>query len=402
MLLAVACLVHQVRTCVHSQYEADQVPAIGGGRGGAQQPRSGAGRGVAIAIGGEVRPVLSVRPLSPWVPPLASPKPAPAAAAQLSLRAALAPARGATAAAVRPGVAAQVAEEVKAEDTGFGSDAPPAHFHAASGGGDVGGGGGGGPSLCLEPRGLEPRLAEDFEAVPPGTPRDSLVHSLFRLLDLTGTGTLACSEVRRFASAIGFAGGDDEWRGEFLAMCRYLGCDPVRGVDFASFMQLLNDSTSKGCFCSNADLRVLRDEGLAGGVSGCSSAALPPLSGVSLLALGRCLNNSGFCTPRTEDLPRGSLPRSVRPTSPLGPPALAADAAPPKVVSIGVRGGVDRGAGVGPLPDVSSSYSWAPAVHRKNSTPSSGRTRSPAPTSSSSAPFPGRTMPLQPPLLGER
>lgn len=109
---------------------------------------------------------------------------------------------------------------------------------------------------------------------PPGTStRDVLIHAIFGILDWAQTGLVKKQDFYRFANFMGFQGTAEQWAGEWAATCVYLDCDPHVGLDISSFLSLLNDISSDGCFATNAELRLCRDElGIGRGCSGTSTS----------------------------------------------------------------------------------------------------------------------------------
>lgn len=87
--------------------------------------------------------------------------------------------------------------------------------------------------------------------------RRDLVDAAFRELDLNGSGALSALEIWPLADLLGFQGPQEAWEFEYRAVCQYLQCDPDKGVDQAAFARLLDDQSSQGCFCSDAELRAL-------------------------------------------------------------------------------------------------------------------------------------------------
>jgi len=148
--------------------------------------------------------------------------------------------------------------------------------------------------------------------------REVLSRRVFNLLDAAGNGALECMEMRLFAEFMGFGGSDAEWAQEWVEMCNYLGCDPVIGVDFGRFCRLVNDSSSQGCFCSNADLRAFRDDGAQSRQPGTNALTNSSLSMPSLASVhrsgGSSGGSSGSSAPANSaaraDLGRGSSPDS--------------------------------------------------------------------------------------------
>merc|ERR1719362_83096 len=92
-------------------------------------------------------------------------------------------------------------------------------------------------------------------AMAPGVSRDYLIDAVFRALDEDEDGRLSGKEMRVFAGRIGFDGSDEEWCGEFSAIC-----PDAKGVSPELFKKLANDTTDEGCYCTTDELRtILKD-----------------------------------------------------------------------------------------------------------------------------------------------
>lgn len=98
---------------------------------------------------------------------------------------------------------------------------------------------------------------EDTSQSPSELSCNSLVWAAFRRLNESGSGTISCVEMRALADFTGFYGSDDEWASEFVDLCEYLKCDHFAGVDAFSFGRLVKDTSSRGCYCSDEELRLL-------------------------------------------------------------------------------------------------------------------------------------------------
>ena len=83
--------------------------------------------------------------------------------------------------------------------------------------------------------------------------RTAMVHTIFQVLDEGNTGLLGSKAMRRFAVLNGFEGSVADWEAEFRMICGEWG---ISGDGFgeASFQQLVNDESEKGCFCNNQEL----------------------------------------------------------------------------------------------------------------------------------------------------
>jgi len=85
--------------------------------------------------------------------------------------------------------------------------------------------------------------------------RGELIQAVFRLCDGDADNHLCEREMRSFATFVGFDGTAEEWAEEFRLLCADGGLDPEAGVDLRLFSRLVEDSSEKGCFCSDDELR---------------------------------------------------------------------------------------------------------------------------------------------------
>ena len=86
-------------------------------------------------------------------------------------------------------------------------------------------------------------------------PRRDLIEAVFSSLDKTRKGYLKAADMRPFAEQTGFSGSDHEWQEEFALLCRDQGS--AKGIKLEEFVQLVNDSSDEGCYCSDSELRAL-------------------------------------------------------------------------------------------------------------------------------------------------
>lgn len=97
-------------------------------------------------------------------------------------------------------------------------------------------------------------------ACPPCTPRRlGLLTTLFRMLDWRGRGLLDSQDMRLLAELMGFdsRASSKQWEAEFASLCDYLCCAPQEGLSFALFLQLVNDTSPRGCYCTSQELQSL-------------------------------------------------------------------------------------------------------------------------------------------------
>jgi len=91
--------------------------------------------------------------------------------------------------------------------------------------------------------------------------RAEAVEDIFRMLDANENGHLSSKSMRQFAKMIGFTGKLAEWREEFRAICAMEGCQPSVGIDFASFVELVDDDVSEHwAYCTDEELQTIRGE----------------------------------------------------------------------------------------------------------------------------------------------
>jgi len=93
----------------------------------------------------------------------------------------------------------------------------------------------------------------------PVTGRQALIDEVFSALDVNRRGCLGSAELIPFGYFVGFQGPDSQWPSEYGALCQHLGRDPAWGLDPDALATIVDDSSPLGCFCSNADLRLLLD-----------------------------------------------------------------------------------------------------------------------------------------------
>lgn len=119
--------------------------------------------------------------------------------------------------------------------------------------------------IAEDPRPPTPTVMREEPGPLAGTSRrNMLIEDVFCRLDASRAGYLSCTNLQRFGKFVGFNGDDEAWRLEFLDLCKYLGCDPVLGLSFDAFSELVNDrSPEDGCYCSNEELLAFKTAGAA-------------------------------------------------------------------------------------------------------------------------------------------
>eukprot|EP00930_Biecheleria_cincta_P103898 TRINITY_DN9600_c0_g3_i1.p1 TRINITY_DN9600_c0_g3~~TRINITY_DN9600_c0_g3_i1.p1 ORF type:complete len:1887 (+),score=453.55 TRINITY_DN9600_c0_g3_i1:247-5907(+) len=81
--------------------------------------------------------------------------------------------------------------------------------------------------------------------------REEVLAALFKSLDSGKKGALTASDLMRFASMLGFDGGDEEWQEEFASLCDGQGWHASKGIDEKQFKEFVGDETDM----PDADLR---------------------------------------------------------------------------------------------------------------------------------------------------
>lgn len=87
--------------------------------------------------------------------------------------------------------------------------------------------------------------------------REELKERLFDVIDKDGDDLLNKGEMRELAKLVGFDGGDDEWSQEYLKLCEEVGAAPAKGIPKVVVLELLDDRSETGCFCTEEDLQIL-------------------------------------------------------------------------------------------------------------------------------------------------
>jgi len=111
------------------------------------------------------------------------------------------------------------------------------------------------PATVADPP-LEQAAQQSFPA--PSLQRGVLLRTVFHLCDADGDGFLTSDEMHRFARQKGFDGTQAEWVDEYDALCEEVNVDPAKGIDVLILERLANDASSRGCYCTDAELREMR------------------------------------------------------------------------------------------------------------------------------------------------
>jgi len=109
-----------------------------------------------------------------------------------------------------------------------------------------------------EPKG--PRTIKPPPRRPGPSSREGITLGLFKALDIDGDGYLNLTEMKHFASLIGFKCDDEKWVKEFELFCSSGEADPAVGVGSDLFVRLVNDRSDAGCYCSDGELRDMLKE----------------------------------------------------------------------------------------------------------------------------------------------
>ena len=94
--------------------------------------------------------------------------------------------------------------------------------------------------------------ASDATTIPS---RDHLITAAFNALNRSGSGNLSAAEMKPFAEKTGFTGTDAEWLSEYDMLRQECRVQPA--VSLTDFRRLVNDQSEAGCYCSDADLKLL-------------------------------------------------------------------------------------------------------------------------------------------------
>jgi len=91
----------------------------------------------------------------------------------------------------------------------------------------------------------------------PGEAREMLIRDVFLKCDADGNEYLKEDEMRTFAMLTGFEGTNSEWSEEFKTLCLEQNVDKAMGIPWDNFLDLVNDESESGQFCSNEELREM-------------------------------------------------------------------------------------------------------------------------------------------------
>lgn len=87
--------------------------------------------------------------------------------------------------------------------------------------------------------------------------RPALIREVFQVCDADGDGFLSRREMQRLASQLGFEGSSQEWAAEFEVLCADGGADPSRGIGLPVLARIVDDTSERGLFCKDHELRNL-------------------------------------------------------------------------------------------------------------------------------------------------
>mmetsp|Transcript_39193 Transcript_39193/g.90893 ORF Transcript_39193/g.90893 Transcript_39193/m.90893 type:complete len:417 (-) Transcript_39193:71-1321(-) len=167
-----------------------------------------------------------------------------------------------------------------------------------------------------------------------GCSRQELKLRVFQWCDRDGDGLLKLEEMFELARMVGFEGTDAEWREEFKRLCQERGATEA-GIPAETVLQLLDDESDSGCFCTDEELGMLctacgaapAAEAQATAAASASStadsavgaaAAADPDTGANVTASGSSGNTSAGAGDRT-----AADPKDADPEVPTTPPATA-------------------------------------------------------------------------------
>jgi len=90
--------------------------------------------------------------------------------------------------------------------------------------------------------------------------RTEHILKIFSLCDVDEDGFLKSHEMQRFAQCTGFTGSDDEWAVAYQHLCSDKKLDSSSGIETGLFIELVNDKSDAGCYCSNKELiEIIRE-----------------------------------------------------------------------------------------------------------------------------------------------
>lgn len=111
-------------------------------------------------------------------------------------------------------------------------------------------------------RDMAPPQEDDQVVDAKAVQRNVLIDTVFRMLNTDGTGVLTAEQSKVFGELCGFKGSMEEWKSEFDTLCWDMGSDPQGGLGLPSFMRLVNEKGSSGCYCTEDDMIAILRRGL--------------------------------------------------------------------------------------------------------------------------------------------
>lgn len=87
--------------------------------------------------------------------------------------------------------------------------------------------------------------------------REKLIRAIFRACNLSKNGRLTAAEMCKFACFTGFDGSDADWKTEYTMLCEDRGCKPHEGLECKDFVELVNDDSDIGCYCTTTELQSI-------------------------------------------------------------------------------------------------------------------------------------------------
>jgi len=87
--------------------------------------------------------------------------------------------------------------------------------------------------------------------------RVKLIRAIFHACNLAKNGRLTAAEMCKFASYTGFDGSDADWKTEYTMLCEDRGCKPDEGLECKDFVELVNDDSDIGCYCTTTELQSI-------------------------------------------------------------------------------------------------------------------------------------------------
>jgi hypothetical protein len=177
--------------------------------------------------------------------------------------------------------------------------------------------------------------------------RQQLISAVFWICDVDHDNHLNQAEMLAFARHIGFDEGQEAWQTEFSELCAEYKTNPEVGINHELFYKLLSDTSDRGCFCTDVELRKFLEflgkltvssessasssqpqvGSVAVATRGSAAGAATPGSTSVAAATGGPSSGAGHAprerTPRRDRSPSATSTTSSAPSAPAGPLEIA-------------------------------------------------------------------------------